>query len=160
MLPTTGCAFIRYGKWSEAENAIDELHERHKFPLSRRPLVVKFADAKPSDQKSRTLGTIGGKRPLSPDIGDNICKRIGPVDTIGNNMAIGLVAMNSNTMAYGLGDPLSLGFLASQMGPPMGAGSMCGMGRMGVLDSIGHGMVGKVSINYTGCSIVKSTYIP
>ncbi|GMH33525.1 hypothetical protein BSKO_01359 [Bryopsis sp. KO-2023] len=139
----TGCAFVRYEKWAEAEKAIQELHERHQFPESRRPLVVKFADAKPAEQKSRSLGSIGGKRPLSPDIGDKMCKRMGPIDPVTNNMSLNLVAMNSNTMGYGMGDPLSLGFLASQMGPPMGTGTMTGMGRMGMMDS-GNGFMGKM----------------
>lgn len=140
----TGCAFVRFRKWAEAEHAIAQLHERHQFPESRRPLVVKFADAKPVDYKARSMGVLGGKRPLSPDIADKMCKRMGPVESLGINMAMGLVTMNSNTMACGLGDPLSLGFLASQMGPPMGANSMCGMGRMGMHNGYTPSMTRKV----------------
>eukprot|EP00210_Caulerpa_lentillifera_P008836 g8431.t1 len=48
----SGCAFVKFSYWSEAENAMEALHSRHTLPGAKNPLVVKFADAKTKDSAS------------------------------------------------------------------------------------------------------------
>lgn len=109
------CAFVRFQKWSEAESALRELNEKFKFPESKRPLVVKFADAKIIEKDAnRSTQLIGEKRPLSPDDRCDQSKR----------------HITSIQERRRLIDPLDLGYVASRMGMPMGLGTLSGMGRI------------------------------
>ena len=69
------CAFVRFEKWRQAEDAIRTLNERFLFQESKRPLVVKFADAKTADPVRSAAQVIGEKRPLTPEDRTDVTKR-------------------------------------------------------------------------------------
>eukprot|EP00210_Caulerpa_lentillifera_P002071 g1986.t1 len=114
-MTAVSCAFVRFQKWSEAENAIRALNEKYKFPESKRALVVKFADAKTVEKEAnRSTQLIGEKRPLSPDDRYDHSKRH-------------VTSFHDHRRPL---DPLDLGYVASRMGLPMGLGTLTGMGRV------------------------------
>lgn len=49
MCHITGCAFVQFRKWAEAEAAIDMHNAKTVLPGAEVPLVVKFADARKKD---------------------------------------------------------------------------------------------------------------
>eukprot|EP00210_Caulerpa_lentillifera_P006666 g6369.t1 len=56
----SGCAFVKFSLWSEAENAMEALHGRHTLPGAKNPLVVKFADAKDKEPITTATTTAAG----------------------------------------------------------------------------------------------------
>ena len=108
------CAFVRFEKWRQAEDAIHALNERFQFQQSKRPLVVKFADAKTADAVRGTSQVIGEKRPLTPEDHADVIKR-----------PFSLPCGEQRKQ-----DPLEMGYLSSRMGMPMGMGSLIRMDRL------------------------------
>lgn len=51
-----GCAFVQFKRWSSCEESIAALHEQLVMPGCEHPLVVKFADAKRSDNPALKAG--------------------------------------------------------------------------------------------------------
>lgn len=49
ILAATGCAFVQFRKWAEAEAAIDMHNAKTVLQGAEVPLVVKFADARKKD---------------------------------------------------------------------------------------------------------------
>ena len=109
------CAFVRFEKWRQAEDAIRTLNERFQFQESKRPLVVKFADAKTADPVRSAAQVIGEKRPLTPEDRADVTKRPFSLPCGGEQRKR---------------DPLEMGYLSSRMGMPMGMGNLIGMGRL------------------------------
>ena len=62
MSVATGCAFVQFRKWAEAESAIDRHNAKTVLPGAEVPLVVKFADARKKDGFAN-----GIKRGILPD---------------------------------------------------------------------------------------------
>lgn len=59
---SSGCAFVQFRKWAEAESAIDRHNAKTVLPGAEVPLVVKFADARKKDGFAN-----GIKRGILPD---------------------------------------------------------------------------------------------
>ena len=55
-----GCAFVQFKKWASCEAAIAALHEQVVMPGCEHPLVVKFADAKRSDNPALKRPSLSG----------------------------------------------------------------------------------------------------
>jgi len=62
----SGCAFVKFKKWSEAEAAMDALHGRYTLPDAKNPLVVKFADAKNKDPVLTTTELVSPIKTIEP----------------------------------------------------------------------------------------------
>ena len=62
----SGCAFVKYTLWSEAEAAMEALHGRHTLPDAKNPLVVKFADAKNKETLPAATELISPIKTLEP----------------------------------------------------------------------------------------------
>lgn len=62
----SGCAFVKFKLWSEAESAMEALHGRYTLPDAKNPLVVKFADAKNKDPILTTTELISPIKTIEP----------------------------------------------------------------------------------------------
>lgn len=132
---------MKFAKWAQAEAAIQALNGQNKIPGSTRPLVVKFADAKPQQEQQ---SNVGDKRRLNGEGVETYAKRS---IQRGMEMAMGISMMNG--MGRG-----ALGRVP-QMGMGMGVGlaSMDGMVdamAMGPMNSIGGRGIGAVGKSVLG----------
>ncbi|CAD7698562.1 unnamed protein product [Ostreobium quekettii] len=113
-----GCAFVKFAKWAQAEMAMEALDGQNRFPNSTRPLVVKFADAKPQQEQSN----VGDKRRLPEEGMGKLAKR-----SIQRGMEVPM----------GMGMPMGIagGLAQGSMGrmPEMDVGMGSGMGSMSAI---------------------------
>lgn len=127
----SGCAFVKYNKWSEAEAAMETLHGHQQIPGAKNPLVVKFADAK---NKDGTDSQVGAKRPINEDPWVSNAKR--PFQGQGNGTAGAGYGGFQGTMGLGTGWPQ-----AGQLTPYGYQGMVRGVGFGGVMGGMASGGV-------------------
>lgn len=152
----SGCAFVKYAKWSEAEAAMEGLHGQHKIPGAKNPLVVKFADAKNKDVND---SQVGAKRPINEDPWTSNAKK--PFQGQGNGTSAGGYTGFQGTMGVGTGWPQSgqmMPYGYQNMGRGMGFGSLMGGMASGSMMGLGMSSSYGIGSNAYGSSYTGAGY--